>query len=124
MGCARAGRLPLSSSPVVLFVHQVIAGAKSHQMGIVGRRRNGNGAGAAHVSVAQLIRKHLKLVGGEVIVVPEHVVVRRPAGTLHSRDSDDAASVLTVGHVNKMHTKQPWRQSIFFFFFFKAARKF
>lgn len=29
-------------SPVVVFVHQVVASAKSHQPGVVGRRRDGD----------------------------------------------------------------------------------
>lgn len=68
--------------PVVLFVHQVITGPEGHQVGVVGRRRDGDGARAAHVGVTQLVGEDLQLVRREVVVVPEHVVVRWPAGAL------------------------------------------
>lgn len=69
-------------SPVVLFVHQVIASSESHQMGVISWRWDGDGPGAAHVGVAQLVGEHLQLIRREVVVVPEHVVMRRPAGAL------------------------------------------
>ncbi len=64
-------------SPVVLLLHQMVARAEGHQMRVVGGRRDGHGARAAHVRVAQLVRQHLQLVRVEVVVVPQHVVVRR-----------------------------------------------
>lgn len=66
----------------MLFVHQVVPCPEGHQVGVVGRRRNGDGARAAHVGVTQLVGENLQLVRGEVVVVPEDVVVRRPAGAL------------------------------------------
>lgn len=53
-------------------------------MRVVGRRRNGDGASAAHVRVAHLVGQLLQLVGGEAVVVPEHVVVRRTGSALKS----------------------------------------
>ena len=75
----------LASSPVVLLVYQVVACAESHQVGVVGRCWDGDRAGAAHVGVAQLVGEHLQLVRGEMVVVPQHVVVGGPAGALQRR---------------------------------------
>lgn len=66
----------------MLFVHQVIASSESHQMGVVSWRRDGDGPGAAHVGMAQLVGEDLQLIRREVVVVPEHVVMRWPAGAL------------------------------------------
>ena len=46
----------------MLLVHQVVAGTECHQVGVVGRRWDGHGAGAAHVGVAQLVGEYLQLV--------------------------------------------------------------
>lgn len=72
-------------SPVVLFVHQVVACAEGHEPGVVGGSRDGDGARAAHVCMAQLVGENLELVSGEAIVVPQHVVMRRSAGALTHR---------------------------------------
>jgi len=66
----------------VVFVHQVVAGSEGHQPGVVGRRRDGDGARAADVGVAQLVGEELQLVGGETVVVPQDVVVGRTTGSL------------------------------------------
>ena len=76
--------------PVVLLLDEVIARAEGDEMRVVGRRRDGDAARAAHVRVTQLIRQHLQLVGVEVIVVPQHVVVRRARRAL---DAGVAAQV-------------------------------
>ena len=70
------------AEPVVLLLHQVIAGPERDQVGVVGRSRNGDGPGAADVRVAHLIGQDLQLVGTESVVVPQHVVMGRPAGAL------------------------------------------
>jgi len=70
----------------MLLVHQMVAGTEGHQVGVVGWRGDGDRAGAAHVGVAQLVGEQLELVGGETIVVPQHVVVGGPAGALGERD--------------------------------------
>ena len=67
---------------VVLLLHQVVAGAEGHQVGVVGRGGDGDAASAPDIGVAQLVRQLLQLVRVEVIVVPEHVVVARSAGAL------------------------------------------
>ena len=59
----------------MLFLHQVVAGAESHQVRVIGWGWNGHGACAAHVSVAQLVGQDLQLVSCEAVVVPQHVVV-------------------------------------------------
>ena len=66
----------------MLLVHQVITGTECHQVCVVGRRRDGDRTGAAHVGVAQLVGEHLQLIGSEMVVVPEDMVVGWPAGAL------------------------------------------
>ena len=51
-------------------------------MGVVGGGGDGDGPGAAHVGVAQLVGQLLQLVRVEVVIVPEHVVVAGPRGAL------------------------------------------
>lgn len=68
--------------PVVLFVHQVVASAERHQVRVVGRRGDGDGARAADVGVAQLVGEQLELIRREAVVVPQDVVVGRTAGSL------------------------------------------
>jgi len=80
----------------MLLVHKVVARAERHQVGVVGRRGDGDGAGAAHVRVAQLVGEHLQLVRGEVVVVPQHVVVGRPAGALRRERGGGSAAVLVI----------------------------
>lgn len=53
-------------------------------MGIIGRCRNGNGTSTTDVSVAELIGETLQLVGIEVIVVPENMVMAWTASTLNA----------------------------------------
>ena len=85
-------------SPVVLLVHQVVAGAEGDQTCVVGRRGDGHGARAADVRVAQLVGEDLEVVGGEAVVVPEDVVVRGPTGTLET-----AATALQHPHGDNRH---------------------
>ena len=73
---------PLPFPPVVFFVHQMVAGAEGHQVGVVGWRRDGDWAGTAHVGVAQLVGEQLELVSGKTIVVPQYMVVGGPTGAL------------------------------------------
>ena len=79
-----AGGLVAALARVVLLLHQVVARAEGHQVRVVGGRRDGHGARAAHVRVAQLVREALQLVRAEVVVVPQHVVVRRPRRALYA----------------------------------------
>ena len=59
-----------------------IPSAEGDEVGVVGGRGDGDGAGAADVRVAELVRQLLQLVRLELVVVPEHVVVRGPRRTL------------------------------------------
>lgn len=77
---SKSGYEPL---PVMFFVHQVIASTESYQMGIIGWCWDGNWAGAAHIRVAKLVGKDLEFIWWEVVVIPQHMVVRWPAGSLH-----------------------------------------
>ena len=59
-GCGRAvlgaAREVRAFAGVVLLLDQVVPGAESDQVGVVGRGRNGDGPGAADVRVAKLER--------------------------------------------------------------------
>lgn len=85
--CDGGGGGPSVYSPVMFFVHQMVAGTEGHQVGVVGRRRDGHWAGAAHVGVAQLVGEQLELVSSKTIVVPQHMVVRGPAGALGEEET-------------------------------------
>ena len=67
---------------VVVLVHQVVSRSKRHQVCVVGGGGDGDGARAANISVAQLVSQHLQLVRREVVVVPQHVVMRRTRRSL------------------------------------------
>ena len=54
----------------------------SHQMCIIGGCWYRNAARASNVGVAELVSEHLQLVGREVVIIPQHVVMRRTTGTL------------------------------------------
>ena len=70
----------------MLLLDHVVARAERDQMGVVGGGGYRDASRAPHVRVAQLVGEHLQLIGAEVVVVPQHVVVRRPAGALgHAR---------------------------------------
>lgn len=62
---------------VVLFLNEVVARSEGHEVRVVGGRGDGHRARTAHVRVAKLVRQALQLVRPEVVVVPQHVVVRR-----------------------------------------------
>ena len=64
-------------------------------MGVVGGGGDGDGPGAAHVGVAQLVGQLLQLVRVEVVIVPEHVVVAGPRGAL-----DTCAHAGSVSNTN------------------------
>ena len=86
----------------MLFVDQVVASAEGHQVGVVSRRWDGDGARAADVGVAQLVGEELELVTGETVVVPQNVVVGRPARTLEGGEESQ---------VNRTQEREaPWRE--------------
>jgi len=60
----------------------MVSRPEGHEVCVVGRRRDGHAACTAYVRVAQLVGQHLQLVRVELIVVPQDVVMRRPACTL------------------------------------------
>lgn len=68
----------------MFFIHQVVPGPEGHQVSVVGRRRDGHRARAAHVGVTQLVGEDLQLVRRETIVIPKHVVVGGPACSLEA----------------------------------------
>lgn len=43
------------NSPVVFFVHQMVAGAEGYKTSVIGWSRDRDGASTTHVSVAQLV---------------------------------------------------------------------
>lgn len=69
----------------MLFVHQMVAGTEGHQVGVVGRCRDGNWAGTAHIGVAQLVGEQLELVSSKTIVIPQYMVVGGPTGALRTK---------------------------------------
>lgn len=68
----------------------MVACSESHESGVVRWRWDGDGAGAADVSVAQLVGEELQLVGSEAVVIPEDVVVGRTTGSLRTDGSPSA----------------------------------
>ena len=57
-------------------VHQVVPGSEGHQVCVVGGGWDGHRPGTAHVGVAQLVGEGLQLISCEVVLIPQHVVVR------------------------------------------------
>jgi len=66
----------------MLLFDEMISCPERDKVGIVRRSRYGHTAGASDVSVTQLVGQHLNLVRAEVVVVPQHVIVRWPTGSL------------------------------------------
>ena len=72
-------------SPVVFLLNEVVAGPECDQVCIVCRRRDRHTTCTPNVSMTELVRQHLKVVGSKMIVVPQHVIMRRPTSTLVSK---------------------------------------
>ena len=68
--------------PLVLPLLEVVACPEGDQVGVVGGGGVGDAAGAADVGVAELVGEALELIGVEVVVVPEHVVMGGAARAL------------------------------------------
>lgn len=66
----------------MVLLHQVVPRPECHQVGVVSRGWDADGASAAHIGVAELVGELLQLIGIKVVVIPQHVVVAGPAGTL------------------------------------------
>lgn len=62
----------------------MVPGSEGNQVRVIGRRRDGNRAGAAYVRMTQLVGENLQLVRRETIVIPEDVVMRRSACSLQA----------------------------------------
>lgn len=77
----------------MFFIHQMVTGTEGHQVGIVGWRRDGDWAGTAHISVAQLVGEQLEFISSKTIVIPEHMVVRGTAGTLQEKKKTGYGSI-------------------------------
>ena len=60
----------------------MLPGPVRRQVGVVGGGGVGHGLGAPRVQVAEVVAQLLRLVRPHVVVIPEHVVVARTAGTL------------------------------------------
>lgn len=79
----RALRAPLPT--IVILLYQVVPSSKRDQMRVVRRRRYRHTSRASNIRVAELVGQRLQLVGREMIIVPQNVVVRRPARALDAR---------------------------------------
>ena len=79
----------------MFLLNKVIAGPECYQVSIVRRCRDGDTTRTPDVRVAQLVRQHLEVISREVIVVPEHVVVRRPTRTLPCQQCKQSISICT-----------------------------
>lgn len=66
----------------MFLVHQMVTGSEGHKTSIVGWCRDGHRSGTTYVCMAQLVSQNLQLISRETIVIPQDVVMRRPAGTL------------------------------------------
>ena len=64
-----------SASPLVLSLLEVVASPEGDQVGVVGGGGVRDTSGAPDVGVAQLVGEALQLVGRELVVVPQDVVV-------------------------------------------------
>lgn len=91
-----AGGLVAALARVVLLLHEVVARAEGDEVRVVGGRGDGHGARAAHVRVAQLVREALQLVRPEVVVVPQHVVVRRTRGALPIGNDRNSQAIVYI----------------------------
>jgi len=95
--------------PIVVFVDEMVSGAKSHQVSVVRRRGNGDRSGASGVCVAQLVSEDLQLVGHEVVVVPQDVVTRWSRSAL-KRSSQWSTDNLTTGQKSENEILMKWER--------------
>lgn len=82
----------------MLLVHEVVPRSECHQSRVVRRGRDGDGAGAAHVGMAQLVREDLQLIRGEPVVIPEDIVMGWPTCTLGRRGGSMRGAALSPHH--------------------------
>jgi len=88
----------------MFLLNEVVACPERHQVCVVRRRWDGNGARAAYVCVTQLIGQHLNLISAEMIVIPQHVVVRRTTRALHCITNDAGHGCVTLHTAFVNHT--------------------
>lgn len=80
-----AGATRLTSFPtVVLAIDQVVTSTEGDEVSVVGRSGNRDRASAADVGVAHLVSELLQLIGAEVVVVPQNMVVRWTRSSLNT----------------------------------------
>jgi len=73
--------------PVMFLLNKVIASSECDEVSVVRWRWDGHAACTTHVRVTQLVGQHLNLIGAEMIVIPQHVVVRRTTRALRQHVS-------------------------------------
>ena len=71
--------------PLVFSLLEVVSSPESDKVGVVGGGGVGDAAGTADVGVAELVGETLKLIGCELIVVPQDMIVGGTTGTLEER---------------------------------------
>ncbi len=85
---------------------QVQTCASAAEVGVVGGRRDAHGARAAAVHVTQLERDRLQIVRRELVVVVQHVVMRRLARPLQTHLRSDPINVQCANRLRP--TWIPW----------------
>lgn len=71
-------------SAIVLFVYKVVSCPKCNEAGIICWCWDGNRAGAADISVTELVGEDLKLICCKPVVIPKDIVMGRSACTLNA----------------------------------------
>ena len=61
---------------------EMVSCSEGDEMSVVGRGGYGDRPGATDVSVTQLVSQSLQLVSRKSVVVPKHVIMRRPRRSL------------------------------------------
>ena len=69
-------------SPLVFSLLEVVASPEGDQVGIVSGGGVRDASGTSYVGVAELVGKALELIGRELIVIPQDVVVGGATRTL------------------------------------------
>lgn len=83
-GVAFDAVLQRSFSTVVLLLDEVVPRTERDEVSVVSRCGNGYGTCASNVSVTELVGEALELVGVEVVVIPQHVVMTWTASALNA----------------------------------------
>jgi len=64
---------------------QMSTSARTGQIGIINRSRNANCSSTTRKAMAEVVRHHLHLIGGEAVVVVQNVITSGATGALNSR---------------------------------------